>query len=67
MAPEPPIVPPLYRAGSRSRSNVGWVRLILKGSNLVPYAMTFGETPEECDAHADHIIGLLNASVVTLN
>jgi hypothetical protein len=29
--------------------------------------MAFGETPEECDAHADHIIGLLNGAVVALN
>lgn len=64
---ETAVNPPLYHPGSRSRSNVGWIRLILKGSNFAPYAMAFGETPEECDERASHIIGLLNGAVAVLN
>jgi hypothetical protein len=52
---------PVYSKGSRSRSNVGWIRLILVGTELAPYAMAWGATAEECDERADHLVRLLNA------
>jgi hypothetical protein len=61
-APAPPrLGPGVYRTGGRSRSNVGWIRLILKGDQYAPYAMSFGETPAACDEHAEHIVKVLNA------